>query len=81
MDAGSRTLLHSKLDDVNIARNRTADLSYDDYENKKGFLFSTKRRIVVAEKTRLDIKLDFKQYNINEEVSFPFSVPKNYDRN
>ena len=81
MDAGSHTLLHSKLDDVNIARNRTADLSYDEYENKKGFLFSTKRRIVVAEKTRLDIKLDFKQYNINEEVSFPFSVPKNYDRN
>src|SRR5215203_877181 len=37
LDAGDKTLMHSKLDDVNIARNRTADLGYTDYENKKGF--------------------------------------------
>jgi hypothetical protein len=75
-----KTLLHSKLDDVNITRNRTADLTYSAYETKKGFPFSTKRRIVVTERNRLDIKLDFKQYEFNGEVSFPFSVPKNYDR-
>jgi hypothetical protein len=75
------TLLHSKLDDADISRNRTADLTYSDYENKKGFPFSTKRRIAVAEKTRLDIRLDFKQYEFNQDVSFPFSVPKNYERN
>ena len=74
-----RTLLHSKLDDLNIARNRTADLTYNNYENKKGVPFSVKRRIVVAEKNRLDIKLDFKQYDFNKEVSFPFNVPENYD--
>jgi hypothetical protein len=81
VDASNKTLVHSKLDDVNIARNRTADLSYGDYENKKGPLFATKRRIVVTESKILDIKLDFKQYDFNQEVSFPFSVPKNYDRN
>lgn len=74
-----KTLLHSKLDDADASRNRTADLTYSDYENKKGPWFSTKRRIVVAEKNRLDIKLDFKQYVFNREVSFPFSIPKNYD--
>jgi hypothetical protein len=81
LDASNHSLLHSKLDDVNIARNRTADLSYTDYENKKGFLFSTKRRISVKEKTGLEIKLDFKQYEINENLSFPFSIPKNYEYN
>ena len=81
LDASTYSLLHSKLDDVNIARNRTADLSYTDYENKKGFLFSTKRRISVKEKTGLEIKLDFKQYEINENLSFPFSIPKNYEYN
>ena len=81
LDASNNSLLHLKLDDVNITRNRTADLNYSDYENKKGFLFSTKRKISVTEKTRLDIVLDFKQYELNEQVSFPFSVPKNYDRN
>lgn len=81
LDAANNTLVHSKLDDLNIARNRTADLIYSDYESKKGYLFSTKRTITVAEKTKLDIKLDFKQYEINQNVSFPFSVPKNYDYN
>jgi len=78
---GDKTLMHSKLDDADITKNRTADLTYSDYENKKGKPFSTKRRITIAEKKRLDIKLDFKQYDFNQEVSFPFSVPKNYDRN
>jgi hypothetical protein len=71
---------HSKLDDTDLSRSRTCDLSYDDYENKKGALFSTKRRITVAEKSKLDLKLDFKQYEFNETLSFPFSVPKNYKR-
>ncbi len=76
----NNTLLHSKLDDVDVTRSRTADLSYSDYENKKDKLFSTKRRIAVAEKNKLDISLNFKQYDFNDDVSFPFSVPKNYKR-
>jgi hypothetical protein len=72
---------HSKLDDIDINRNRTCDLSYDDYENKKGVNFSSKRRITVSEKSKLNIKLDFKSYNFNETLSFPFSVPKNYTWN
>jgi hypothetical protein len=76
-----KLLQHSKLDDINLARSRTADLTYSDYENKKGFPFATKRRILVSEKKKLDIKLDFKQYERNGEVSFPFSIPKNYQYN
>jgi len=72
---------NSKLDDADPSRSRTCNLSYTDYENKKGVEFSTKRRITVAEKSNLDIKLDFKQYDFNETLSFPFSVPKNYKRN
>ena len=72
---------NSKLDDTDKNRSRTCNLSYSDYENKKGVLFSRKRRITVAEKSNLDIKLDFKSYDFNETLSFPFSVPKNYKRN
>lgn len=75
------TLIFSKLDDLDVKRNRTSDLSYDSYENKKGVNFSTKRRIAISDKTKLDIKLDFKNYSFNETLSFPFSVPKNYKRN
>ena len=70
--------MHSKLDDLDITRSRTADLNYDDYENKKGKAFSSKRRITVAEKNKLDISLNFKQYEFDDAQSFPFSIPKNY---
>lgn len=78
---GLNQLVHSKLDDINLGRNRTADLDYSDFENKKGPWFATKRRILVAEKSKLQIDLDFKSYDFNPAVSFPFSVPKNYVRN
>ncbi len=73
-------VLNSKLDDVDVLRNRTAYLNYAEYENKKGFPFSTNRIITVTEKTKLDIKLNFKQYEFNETLTFPFTIPKNYTR-
>lgn len=75
----NKTVQHIKLDDVNVVRNRTADLSYADYETKNNMMFATKRAITVSEKKKLDIRLDFKQYNFNEPVSFPFSIPKNFE--
>jgi len=71
----------SKLDDLDEQRSRTCYLTYYDYENKKGVNFPTRRDISVSEKKKLDIKLNFKQYDFNETLSFPFSVPKNYKRN
>lgn len=70
----------SKLDDINVAYNRTGDLTYYEYENKSGVFFSTFREITVAEKTKVDITLNFKQYDFNNDLSFPFSIPKNYKR-
>lgn len=81
LNEGDKTLLRSKLDDADLSRNRTADLTYSDYETKNGFPFATKRRITIAENKKLDIKLEFKQISFNEPVSFPFSVPKNYKTN
>lgn len=75
-----RLLQASKLDDKDELRNRTCYLTYSDYENKKGFNFPSKRTINISEKKKLDIKLNFKQYEFNETLSFPFNVPKNYKR-
>lgn len=72
------TLQRIKLDDTDVSRSRTAELAYSSYEARGGQNFATKRRINVVEKKKLDIALDFKQYTFNEEVSFPFSVPKNF---
>lgn len=81
LSADSYSLTHSKLDDVDIARSRTADLTYADYENKTGVNFSTYREITVSEKNRLDIRLNYKQYEFNKDLSLPFNIPKNYTKN
>ncbi len=74
------TVLHSKLDDIDAVRNRTCDITFSNYENSTGVPFSTNRNISVAERSKLDIELNFKQYSFNQPVSFPFSIGKNYKR-
>lgn len=71
---------HSKLDDIDVIRARTCDITYGDYETKNGINFSKYRKIVVSEKSKLEIELQFKQFEFNEQLSFPFNIPKNYKR-
>ena len=81
LSAGADNLVErSKLDDLDLSQNRTADLTYQEYENTTGVFFSTYRDITVAEKTKVDIRLNFKQYDFNKDLSFPFSIPKNYKK-
>lgn len=76
----SKLLLHSKMDDVDIARNRTADITYDGYEYNNGMFFATNRQIIASEKNKIDIRMNFKQYEFNKELSVGLTVPKNYKR-
>ncbi len=70
----------SKLDDLDAKRNRTADITYYEYEIKTGVLFSTYREMNLSQQTKLDVQLKFKDYKFNEEMSFPFTVPKKFKR-
>lgn len=71
----------SKLDDRDTAARRSCSLSYTEYENKKGVNFATKRNIQINDKKKLTIKMDYKQYDFNEKLSFPFPALKNYSQN
>lgn len=75
-----KIIVHSKLDDLDINRNRTADITYDEFENNSGINFSTYREITVSEKNKLDIQLKYKQYEFNKELQLNFNIPKNYKR-
>lgn len=74
----SRHITHSKLDDLDITRNRTADITYDDFEENNGRVFSKEREITVSEKNKLDIQLKYKQYEFDKDVQVNFNIPKNY---
>ncbi len=70
-------VLHSKLDDVDVQRNRTCDITFGSYQNNGTFQFATYRKISVAEKSKLDINLDFKQFSFNDPLNYTFTLPKN----
>ena len=74
----ANNITHSKLDDLDISRNRTADITYDEFEEKNGRVFSTYREITVSEKNKLDIQLNYKQYDFDKEIQLNFNIPKNY---
>ncbi len=78
IDADSKRTISSKLDDKDPLKNRTCHLAYSNYEPNGSIQFPTYRDINVAEKKKLEILLDFKQFAFNETLSFPFNIPKNY---
>ncbi|NCI48042.1 DUF4292 domain-containing protein [Sediminibacterium soli] len=80
LDNNGYKVLHSKLDDVNTQRNRTGDITFGEYRPMGPFQFSTYRKISLAEKSKLDISLDFKEYGLNEPLKYNFDIPKNLKR-
>ncbi len=80
LDKNDFRVLNSKLDDIDPLKNRTCNISFSNYENKNGNLFSTYRKISVAEKSKLDVWLDYKQYAFNEPLTYMFNVPKSYKK-
>jgi hypothetical protein len=81
LNTGDLSLKHSKLDDVDPLKARYCDITFGQYEKVDTILFSTYRKISVAEKARLDVEMSFNKYSFNDNLDFPFSVPKNYKRN
>ncbi|MEY2596523.1 MAG: hypothetical protein RI965_1795 [Bacteroidota bacterium] len=71
-------VLFSKLDDIDVTRSRTASLAYAGYVSVGERIFAEQRKIDLAEKTQIQIVLDFKQVEFDKPLSFPFSIPKNY---
>jgi Domain of unknown function (DUF4292) len=74
------SIKHSILDDVDPMQARSCDISYGQYEKVDSIYFSAYRKIVASEKGRLDVELSFNKYSFNENLNFPFSIPKNYKR-
>lgn len=78
IDNNTFLIIHCKLDDVNINRNRTCDITLSNYIFNNDFSFSTFRSIAVSEKSKLKVNLDYKEYTFNEPIKYSFTIPKNY---
>ncbi len=74
------TVQHSKVDDVDPLRARTGDMTYGEYDHSGPTRFSTYRKLSLAEKSKVDIEINVKQFKFNEALSYSFQIPKNYKR-
>ena len=80
LDNSNYTVLHSKLDDIDIQRNRTGDITFGTYQPMGPYQFATYRCISIAEKSKLTIYLDFKEFGLNEPLKYSIDIPKKYKR-
>ncbi len=80
LDNTDYKVLHSKLDDVDLQRNRTCDITFGNYQAMGTFRFATYRSISIAEKSKLTIYMDFKEFSLNEPLKYNFEPPKKYMR-
>ncbi len=71
-------LLESKIADTGMGKNRDMSLLYDNYQKNGNVSFAADRQITIVEKTKINIKLSFKQFEFNNELSFPFAIPRSY---
>lgn len=80
LDNSDFRALHSKLDDVDKQRNRTGDITFSNYAKMGPYQFATYRSISIAEKTKLNLYLDFKEFALNEPLKYNFDIPKKLKR-
>ncbi|HEY0299653.1 MAG TPA: DUF4292 domain-containing protein [Arachidicoccus sp.] len=73
-------LKHSRLQDSTADNNRVCDMTFSAHQQVNDNWFSQARTIDVSDnKTLLQLKLQFKEFSFGNPVTFPFSIPSNYD--
>lgn len=74
-------LKNSRLDSRTGGQSRTCAIEYGNYSPLGNTRFSAVRKINLKDKTEMEVKLQFKDFNFNQPVTFPFSIPKSYTEN
>jgi len=69
-------LVELKLDDVDIAKHRTCDINYSEHTLVKNIQFPLNRTISINAQTKLDIGMEFKEFNFDEPLKYTFTIPK-----
>lgn len=69
-------LVELKLDDVDITKHRTCDINYSEHTLVKNIQFPLNRTISINAQTKLDIGMEFKEFNFDEPLKYTFTIPK-----
>ncbi len=69
-------LVQLKLDDVDITKHRTCDISYSQHTLVNNTQFPLMRTVSINAQTKLDIGMEIKEFNFDEPLKYTFAVPK-----
>ena len=69
-------LVQLKLDDVDITKHRTCDISCSQHVMVNNIQFPMFRTISINAQRKLDIGMEIKEFSFDEPLKYTFSVPK-----
>jgi hypothetical protein len=73
-------LKSNKIEQEVDGTSRSCALGYSNYQTIDSVEVAMDRKIKLEDKKSTDIKLQFKEVIFNQPLSFPFSIPKNYEQ-
>lgn len=69
-------ILEVKLDDIDIAQHRTCAISYSNHIAVNQFQFPMNRELIVSAQSRLEVRMEVKEFDFNDPLKYTFSIPK-----
>lgn len=69
-------LMHIKLDDLDINLHRTCEIKYENHIAYGTGFFPLYREISIGGKSKLEIKMDIKEFGFNEPLKYTFAIPR-----
>ena len=70
------TVLHLKLDDMNLNQNRTCDITYSNHVAVLQNQFPMSREIAISSQSRIEINIELKDYTFEDPLKYTFVIPK-----
>lgn len=70
------TVLHLKLDDMNLNQNRTCDITYSNHVTVLQNQFPMSREIAISSQSRIEINMEVKDYTFDDPLKYTFVIPK-----
>ncbi len=69
-------ILQLKLDDIDITQHRTCAISYSNHVPVNQYQFPLNRELIISAQSRLEVRMEVKEFNFNEPLKYTFGIPR-----
>ncbi len=69
-------ILQLKLDDIDITQHRTCAIAYSNHVPVNQYQFPMNRELIISAQSRLEVRMEVKEFNFNEPLKYTFVIPK-----